>query len=58
MYEALLAAHVPAELHLLRTGRHCFGLATDDPSLSQWTRPCEERMRRNGWLEPRMHSQR
>ncbi|HVX39292.1 MAG TPA: alpha/beta hydrolase [Gemmatimonadaceae bacterium] len=54
-YEALLAAHVPAELHLFQTGRHGFGLAAGDESLSQWPRLCEEWMRRNGWLSSRAH---
>jgi len=49
-YEALHAAQVPAELHLFEVGQHGFGLAPDDPVLSQWPSLCAAWMRRHGWL--------
>ena len=36
LYEALLAAKVPVELHVYESGRHGFGLAPNDPYLSGW----------------------
>jgi len=48
-YDALRAASVPAELHILETGRHGFGLAPGDPPLSIWLTMCETWLRRRGW---------
>lgn len=47
-YESLLKHGVPAEMHLFEDGPHGFGLAPDDPELSQWTRLCEIWMRGRG----------
>jgi acetyl esterase/lipase len=48
-YDALRAAGVPAELHLLETGRHGFGLAQGEPALATWVSACEAWLRRRGW---------
>jgi acetyl esterase/lipase len=39
-YEALLAHHVPAELHLYPHGGHGFSLALDKGRLQDWTQLC------------------
>ena len=44
-FDALLAAGVPAELHVFGHGKHGVGLAPDDPALSAWPRLCAQ------WLE-------
>jgi acetyl esterase/lipase len=49
-YDALRAAGVPAELHVLETGRHGFGLGRGDATLSTWTTTCESWLRRRGWV--------
>ena len=49
-YDALRAAGVPAELHVLETGRHGFGLGQGDASLSTWTTMCESWLRRRAWV--------
>jgi acetyl esterase/lipase len=49
-YDALRAAGVPAELHVLETGRHGFGLGQEDAALSTWTMMCESWLRRRGWV--------
>ncbi|WP_408591391.1 alpha/beta hydrolase [Novosphingobium sp.] len=36
MYNALVAAKVPAELHIFANGRHGMGLGMTDPALSVW----------------------
>jgi len=36
MYNALIAAKVPAELHIFARGRHGMGLGMTDPALSVW----------------------
>ncbi|WP_420381799.1 alpha/beta hydrolase [Novosphingobium sp.] len=36
MYDALIAAKVPAELHIFAKGRHGMGLGMTDPALSVW----------------------
>ena len=36
MYQALVKAKVPAELHIFANGRHGLGLAMTDPALSLW----------------------
>jgi acetyl esterase/lipase/lysophospholipase L1-like esterase len=48
-YDALRAAGVPAELHLLETGRHGFGLAPGEPSLAVWVTACESWLRWKSW---------
>lgn len=45
MYDALVAAKVPAELHIFARGRHGMGLAMTDPALSVWP------MLLQNWLE-------
>ncbi|MBL1068007.1 alpha/beta hydrolase [Streptomyces sp. 7-21] len=47
--EALTAAGVPVELHVLPHGRHGVGLATGDPVVSRWTGWCAEWFRAHGW---------
>jgi acetyl esterase/lipase len=49
-YDALRGAGVPAELHVLETGRHGFGLGQGDAALSTWTTMCESWLRRRGWV--------
>ncbi|MFP4499435.1 MAG: alpha/beta hydrolase [Candidatus Hydrogenedentota bacterium] len=39
-YQALVAAGVPAEMHLFKSGPHGFGLGKDDPALSAWPGLC------------------
>ena len=48
-YGALRSAGVPAELHVLETGPHGFGLAPSDSSLSTWLAMCESWLKRRGW---------
>ena len=36
LYEALLAADIPVEMHLYPTGGHGFGLALDKGRLAGW----------------------
>ncbi len=48
-YDALRAAGVPAELHILETGRHGFGLAQGEPALTVWVTACEAWLRWRGW---------
>jgi acetyl esterase/lipase len=50
LYDALLAARVPAELHVFPRGRHGVGLAQDDPVLSQWPALCASWLRAQGFL--------
>ncbi|MDB4875048.1 MAG: alpha/beta hydrolase [Gemmatimonadetes bacterium] len=49
-YQALVAAKVPTELHIFETGRHGFGLAPGNPTLSAWLTICESWMRRHSFL--------
>jgi acetyl esterase/lipase len=44
-YRALVAAGVPAEMHIFRTGRHGSGLGLGDPSLDSWMGLTENWMR-------------
>jgi acetyl esterase/lipase len=44
---ALRKAHVPVELHLYEKGQHGYGMAGNDPVLSDWPRCCE------AWLQYR-----
>lgn len=39
-YQALVAAGVPAEIHLFKSGPHGFGLGKNDPALSAWPGLC------------------
>jgi hypothetical protein len=47
---ALLAAGVPAELHVFAHGKHGVGLAQSNPALSNWPRLCALRMEGRGLL--------
>ncbi|WP_207930978.1 alpha/beta hydrolase [Streptomyces sp. 8K308] len=47
--EALAAAGVPVELHVLPHGRHGVGLAPEQPELSRWTDWCAAWFRSHGW---------
>ncbi|MDT0316860.1 alpha/beta hydrolase [Streptomyces millisiae] len=47
--EALAAAGVPVELHVLPHGRHGVGLAPEEPELSRWTDWCAAWFRSHGW---------
>jgi acetyl esterase/lipase len=49
-FDALLAAGVPAELHVFAHGKHGVGLAQDDPALSAWPRLCAQWMEARGLL--------
>lgn len=49
-YTALRQAGVPVEMHIFQTGRHGFGLAPEDPSLSAWSGLAAQWMVQNGWL--------
>jgi len=39
---------VPAEMHLFEDGPHGFGLAQDDPELSQWPDLCAQWLKSHG----------
>jgi len=52
-FEALHAAHVPAELHVFPKGPHGVGLAPDDPALSQWPKLCAAWLQAMGFLDRR-----
>ena len=47
--KALIAAGVPAELHIFPEGRHGLGLAADDPGPGQWSGLCAAWLYRAGW---------
>lgn len=49
-YNAARGAGVPVELHLFQAGGHGFGLAPNNPVLSQWPSLAESWLRNNGWL--------
>lgn len=51
--QALVAAGVSTELHVLPHGQHGLGLAPDEPAVAGWTRLCEEWLQRGGWTGPR-----
>ena len=51
-YSALLAAGVPAELHIFRHGSHGFGLGRGDAALDQWPALLEQWLRDQGLLTP------
>lgn len=48
-YEALLAHHVPAEMHLYQNGGHGFGMHIKN-SKDLWMERCRNWMEANGWL--------
>ncbi|MEW1811298.1 alpha/beta hydrolase [Pseudarthrobacter phenanthrenivorans] len=48
---ALIAAGVPAELHIFPEGRHGLGLAADKPGPAQWTGLCAAWLHRAGWAD-------
>lgn len=50
-YNALLAAGVPAEMHLFRSGKHGSGLGLGDPALDLWPVLLESWLRASGWLK-------
>ena len=50
-YDALIAANVPAELHVFQKGRHGIGLGRNVPGSSAWPEVCRTWLRVNGWLE-------
>lgn len=49
-YQALHAAGVPTEMHIYESGRHGFGLAAGNPTLSTWVELCRNWLRSHGWL--------
>jgi len=51
-YSALLAAGVPAEMHIFRHGAHGSGLGNGDEALDLWPGLLENWMRSQGWLTP------
>lgn len=55
-YEALLAAGVPAELHVFGNGEHGVGLAAGDPDVAVWLELLHRWLRRSGFLvsQPRV----
>ncbi len=52
-YEALIAAKVPAEIHVFLKGAHGVGLAPSDPVLSQWPKLCADWLKATGLLSKR-----
>lgn len=50
---ALIAAGVPAELHVFPEGRHGLGLAAGEPGPGQWTSLCAAWLQRAGWAGSR-----
>lgn len=51
--QALVAAGVSTELHVLPHGQHGLGLAPDVPEVAGWSRLCEDWLRRGAWAVPR-----
>ena len=51
-YDALVAAQVPAELHIFRHGGHGSGMGAGSASLGQWPPLLEEWLRDQGLLTP------
>lgn len=49
-YQAVVAAGLPAELHLYRTGGHGFGLGLERGPVIDWTDRCEVWLRAQGYL--------
>ena len=50
-YQALVANHVPAEMHVFEHGRHGVGLAQTDRELGLWPELLFNWMRANGWAQ-------
>lgn len=50
IYDALLKAGVPAELHIFNHGDHGLGLAVDDPDVGQWCGLLQAWLRRHCFL--------
>ena len=50
IYNALLKAGVPAELHIFNQGDHGLGLATDDPDVGHWPKLLQAWLRRHSFL--------
>jgi acetyl esterase/lipase len=50
-YEALVAAHVPAELHIFQHGPHGVGLDLGDPVLAEWPVLLRNWLRFNGLMQ-------
>jgi len=53
MYDALIAAKVPAELHIFANGRHGLGLGMTDPDLSIWPMLMENWLAGIGMIGPK-----
>ena len=51
MYQALIAARVPVEMHLFEKGAHGSGLAQSNPALKEWPDLLATWMRAHGWME-------
>jgi acetyl esterase/lipase len=51
-YRALIAAGVPAELHIFRHGNHGSGLGAGEAALDLWPVLLEQWMRDQGFLAP------
>jgi acetyl esterase/lipase len=49
-YNALLAAKVPAEMHIFEQGRHGLGFAMTDPALSVWSTLLQNWLQQRGLL--------
>jgi acetyl esterase/lipase len=49
--KALIAAGVPAEVHIFPEGRHGLGLAAGEPGPGQWTGLCAAWLHRAGWTD-------
>lgn len=51
LYQALIKAGVPAELHLYERGGHGFGLGKNAGSVDMWTKQCVAWMRMHEWIK-------
>jgi acetyl esterase/lipase len=56
-YLALRKAHVPAELHIYRQGRHGLGLAPSVAGTRDWPSACEHWLRGQGVLDKKLPEQ-
>jgi acetyl esterase/lipase len=54
-YEALLKAHVSAELHLFAKGPHGFGLRLTSGPTALWPERAVDWMTAHGWIPPESH---
>ena len=52
-FQALLAAGVPAEIHVYEKGGHGIGLATEKPGVQNWGAVCVDWMARRKLLDPK-----